>query len=114
MPFHLPTPLDRVNRPVPMAWRGPATPLILFTPEPEMRPSKAILCITNLPLVAEMWPPVTAMPILIVPQWPLVVIRTMFQAPSKGPTLRAQRKRKVDSGRQSDGGYAIANHGILI
>lgn len=22
MPFHLPTPLDRVNRPVPMAWRA--------------------------------------------------------------------------------------------
>ena len=47
-----------------------------------MSPAREILCITNLPLVAEMWPPLTAMPMLITPQWPLVVTRTMFQLPS--------------------------------
>jgi hypothetical protein len=29
-----------------------------------------------------MWPWLTATPILITPQWPLVVIRTIFQLPS--------------------------------
>ena len=38
MPFHLPTPFTFVNLPVPLAWRGPATPLILVWPEPEMSP----------------------------------------------------------------------------
>ena len=36
VPFHFPLPLTRVNCPVPTAWRGPATPLILVAPEPEM------------------------------------------------------------------------------
>ena len=95
VPFHLPPPLTRVNRPVPTAWRGPATPLILVAPEPEMRPAKAILCITNLPLVAEMWPPLTAMPILITPQWPLVVTRTMFQFPSNLAAVAGAAKQRV-------------------
>src|SRR6476469_9002327 len=95
VPVHLPLPFTRVNRPVPTAWRGPATPLILVAPEPEMRPAKAILCITNLPLVAEMWPPLTAMPILITPQWPLVVTSTMFQFPSNLAAVAGAANHRV-------------------
>src|SRR4029077_20725728 len=95
VPVHLPLPLTRVNRPVPTASRGPATPLILVAPEPEMRPAKEILCITNLPLVAEMWPPLTAMPILITPQWPLVVTSTMFQFPSNFAAVAGAAKQRV-------------------
>jgi hypothetical protein len=32
VPSHLPLPLALVNRPIPLAWRGPATPLILVFP----------------------------------------------------------------------------------
>ena len=39
---------------------------------------------TKRPLVAEMRPRLTAMPILMTPQWPLVVTRAMFQLPSNG------------------------------
>jgi hypothetical protein len=38
---------------------------------------------TKRPLVAETWP-LTAMPILMTPQWPLVVTWAMFQLPSNG------------------------------
>jgi hypothetical protein len=38
--------------------------------------------ITNFPLVEEILPPMMARPTLIVPQWPLVVTRNMFQLPS--------------------------------
>src|SRR5581483_618897 len=84
VPCQLPLSLTLVNLPMPTAWRGPATPLILVAPEPEMRPSRKILCMTKRPLVAEMWPLATATPILMMPQWPLVVVSTIFQLPSKG------------------------------
>ena len=42
------------------------------------------MCMTKRPLVAEMRPRLTAMPILMTPQWPLVVTRAMCQAPSNG------------------------------
>ena len=57
--------------------------------------AKTILCFTNLPLVAEMWPPLTAMPILITPQWPLVVTRTMFQFPSNLAAVAGAAKQRV-------------------
>ena len=95
VPFHLPTPFTFVNRPVPLARRGPATPLILVAPEPEMRPARKILCITNLPLVAEMWPPLTAMPMLITPQWPLVVRGPCSSFRHTGPPLLARRNREL-------------------
>ena len=60
-----------------------------------MSPAKAILCITNLPLVAEMWPPLTAMPMLITPQWPLVVTRTMFQLPSYWDAVAGAAKQRI-------------------
>lgn len=72
--------------------------MILVFPEPEMSPAKKILCITNRPLVAEMWPPLTAMPMLITPQWPLVVTRTMCQLPSYGDAVAGaanERSAKV-------------------
>jgi hypothetical protein len=95
VPFHLPLPFTLVNLPMPTAWRGPATPLILVAPEPEMRPSKKILCMTNFPLVAEMWPPETATPMLITPQWPLVVTRTILQLPSNLAASAGGAKQKV-------------------
>ena len=58
--------------------------MIVVAPEPEMCPAREILCMTKRPLVAEMRPPLTAMPILMTPQWPLVVTRAMFQLPSNG------------------------------
>ena len=95
VPFHLPLPIAGVNLPVPTAWRGPATPLILVAPEPAMRPAKAILCMTNLPLVAEICPPVTATPILMMPQWPLVVVSTIFQLPSNLAAIAGRAKQRI-------------------
>src|SRR6185436_11291691 len=95
VPFHLPMPLDRVKCPTPLATRGPATPLILVAPEPEMSPAREILCMTKRPLVAEMWPPLTAMPILMTPQWPLVVTRAMFQLPSNGAAAAGRAEAMI-------------------
>lgn len=58
VPFHSPTPRDRLNRPIPFACRGPATAFILVCPEAATMPATLIGRITNLPLVEEILPPV--------------------------------------------------------